>query len=150
VSSLANFGTLTATQARTAVATFSVINYTTYGYVVQIFGDPPTFDSHTIDAMSTLGTSSPGTEQFGINLVANTSPSSFGSNPDNGQFGFGSVASNYSVANEFYYQNGDVIAQASKDSGLTHYTISYLVNVESLTPGGTYAANQTLVVTGTY
>jgi len=150
VSSSANFGTLTATQARTATATFSVINYTTYGYVVQIFGAPPTNDGHTLTAMSTLGTSVPGSEQFGINLVANTSPTSFGSNPDNGQFGYGSVGSNYVTSNQFYYQDGDIIAQASHDSGLTNYTLSYLVNVASLTPGGTYTTNQTLVVTGTY
>ena len=149
-SSGSNFGTLTATSARTATATFSVINYTTYGYVVQVFGPTPTNDAHSIPAMSTLGSSIPGSEQFGINLVANTSPSSFGSNPDNGQFGYGSVSANYANANQFYYQDGDIIAQATKDSGLTNYTISYLVNVASLTPGGTYAAPQTLVVTGTY
>ena len=149
-SSGSDFGILTSTAARTATATFSVVNYTTYGYVVQIFGAPPTNKTHSIAPMSTLGSSLPGTDQFGINLVANTSPSSFGSNPDNGQFGFGSVTSNYSNANQFYYQDGDIIAQATKDSGLTHYKISYLVNVASLTPGGTYSTPQTLVVTGTY
>lgn len=149
-SSVSNFGTLTPTQAKTATATFSVINYTTYGYTVQIFGPTPTNSSHSIPAMSTPGGSNPGTEQFGINLVANTSPMSFGANPDNGQFGFGSVESNYALANQFYYQDGDIIARATKDSGLTNYTISYLLNVANLTPGGTYATNQTLVVTGTY
>lgn len=149
-SSAGNFGTLTPTQAKTATATFSVINYTTYGYVVQIFGSTPTNSTYSIPAMSSLGGSIPGTEQFGINLVANTSPTSFGANPDNGQFGFGSVAANYANSNQFYYQDGDVIAEATSDSGLTNYTISYLLNVASLTPGGTYSANQTLVVTGTY
>lgn len=148
--SVSDFGALTATQARTATATFSVINYTTYGYVVQIFGSTPSNSGHSIPAMSMPDASVVGTEQFGINLVANTSPVSFGSNPDNGQFGFGSVASNYANANQFYYQDGDIIAQATKDSGLTNYTISYLINVASLTPGGTYSAAQTLVVTGTY
>lgn len=149
-SSLTDFGTLTSSQAKTATATFSVVNYTTYGYVVQMFGPTPTHDSHSLPAMSTLGSSAPGTEQFGINLVANTLPTSFGSNPDNGQFGYGSVTSNYASSNQFYYQDGDIIAQAAHDSGLTHYTISFLANVGSLTPGGTYSTHQTLVVTGTY
>jgi hypothetical protein len=149
-SATSDFGVLSSTQARTATATFSVINYTTYGYVVQIFGDTPSNSGHTIPALSALSASTPGTEQFGINLVANTSPSSFGANPDNGQFGFGSVTSNYATANQFYYQDSDIIAQATKDSGLTNYTISYLINVASLTPGGTYSTHQTLVVTGTY
>lgn len=149
-STTTDFGTLTPSQAKTATATFSVINYTTYGYVVQMFGPTPTHDGHSLPAMSTLGGSIPGTEQFGINLVANTSPTSFGSNPDNGQFGYGSVTSNYASSNQFYYQDGDTIAQATHDSGLTHYTISFLANVGNLTPGGTYATHQTLVVTGTY
>jgi hypothetical protein len=77
--------------------TFSVLNYTSYGYVVQIFGDPPTNGTHTIVPMSTTGASQISEEQFGINLVANTVPSSIGANPDNGQFGFGSVESNYNT-----------------------------------------------------
>lgn len=100
--------------------------------------------------MATNDSSHPGTEQFGINLVANTSPASFGANPNNGDFGFGSVAENYNVANQFRYVSGDTIAKAEKSSGETTYTISYLVNVTGLTPGGSYASNQTLVVTGTY
>jgi hypothetical protein len=146
----ANFGTFSATTAATATASFSVSNYTSYGYAVQIFGDPPSYGSHIIDAMTETGPSVPGTQQFGINLVANTSPISFGSNPDNGQFGFGSVTTNYSTANSFRYVSGETIATSSKSSGKTSYTISYIVNVDNLTIGGQYTSNQTIIVTGTY
>lgn len=146
----AQFGKLSPTQASTATSTFSVSNYTSFGYVVQLYGKPPTYMNHSISAMDTTGTSQPGVEQFGINLVANTSPLSFGANPDNGQFGFGSVMPDYSVANKFRYVSGETIARADKSSGETKYTISYLVNVTALTPGGTYNSDQTLVVTGTY
>jgi hypothetical protein len=146
----ANFSDFSPTIASTATANFSVSNYTSYGYVVQIFGQPPTNGSHIITPLSTSDTSKIGIEQFGINLVANTLPISFGSNPNNGQFGFGSISSNYSTANNFRYNNGDTIAYAAKSSGVTIYTISYLVNVASITPGGKYSSNQTIVVTGTY
>jgi hypothetical protein len=149
-SSLANFGSFSPATAATATATFSVSNYTSYGYIVQIVGNPPTKGSHTIAAMSTTGPSQAGTEQFGINLVANTSPISFGANPDHGNFGFGSATSNYGTANNFRYVSGETIASAPKSSGVTTYTISYIVNVSSLTPGGTYSGNQVLVCTGTY
>jgi hypothetical protein len=145
-----NFGSFSSSTATVTTATFSVSNYTSYGYVVQIFGNPPTNGSHTISTMSTTGSSQSGTEQFGINLVANTSPVSVGTNPDNGQFGFGSVAANYATPNQYRYVSGDTIAQAPKSSGLTNYTITYLVNVAGLTPGGIYSSNQTLIVTGTY
>lgn len=146
----ASFGKLSPSQASTATSTFTVSNYTSYGYIVQVYGKPPSYNDRSIAAMDISGTSQPGVEQFGINLVANTSPVSFGTNPDNGQFGFGSVTDDYNVANRFRYISGETIAKAEKSSGETKYTISYLVNVSGLTPGGTYLSNQTLVVTGTY
>lgn len=146
----ASFGSFSPSGPTTAVSTFSVLNYTSYGYIVQISGTPPTYGSHTINAMTSTGASQFGIEQFGINLVANTSPLSFGANPDHGQFGNGSATANYGTANQFRYISGETIASASASSGLTTYTISYLVNVSSLTPGGQYTSNQTLIVTGTY
>jgi hypothetical protein len=145
-----NFGSFSATTPTVTTATFSILNYTSFGYVAQIFGSAPAYGAHTITAMATTGPSQTGVEQFGINLVANTLPVSVGANPDNGQFGYGSVDPNYSTANQYRFVNGETIASAPKSSGLTNYTISYLVNVTGLTPGGTYTSSQTIVVTGTY
>lgn len=150
LTSTANFGTFTAASTMTATATFAVANYTTYGYVVQVYGNPPTNNTHTIDAMPAPNTSQVGVEQFGINLVANTAPGSLGANPNNGQFGYGSVMPNYAIPNNYHYVSGDAVAHAAKNSGLTVYTISYIVNVAPLTPGGRYTSDQTLIVTGTY
>lgn len=148
--STANFGSFSASSAATATSTFQVSNYTSYGYVVQIVGNSPTNGGHALASMSTTGPSQAGTEQFGINLVANTSPISFGANPVQGIAGAGTAASNYATANSYRYVSGETIASAPKSSGVTSYTISYIVNVSSLTPGGQYAANQVLVCTGTY
>jgi hypothetical protein len=147
---LANFGVFSPNTTAVATASFSVLNYSSYGYAVQVFGNTPTNGSHAIAAMNPTGLSQAGTEQFGLNLVANTSPASLGANPDNGSFGFGSVDSNYNVPNNFRFVSGETVAQAAKSSGTTNYTISYVVNVEGLTPGGQYRSNQTLVVLGTY
>ncbi len=150
INSTANFGTFSPSGTATASASFAVSNYTTYGYVVQVLGGTLKNGVHTINGMATTGPSQPGIEQFGINMVANTSPSSFGANPNNGQFGHGSVPGNYSTPNEFRYVNGETVAIATKNSGQTIYTMSYIVNVAQLTPGGIYTSDQTLVVTGTY
>ena len=150
VDASAGFGSFSSTAAATATASFVVTNYTSYGYIVQVEGAPPSNGSHQIDPILTSDTSQVGTEQFGINLVANTSPSSVGSNPDNGISGFGEIATGYDTPNQYQFNSGDTIAQAPKSSGETIYTITYLVNVEALTPGGQYSSNQTLVVVGTY
>lgn len=149
-SSNVDLGTFSAATATTATSTFEVINYTSYGYVIQMLGNPPTYGSNVIDAMGSTGPSQAGTEQFGINLVANTSPVSFGANPDQGQFGFGVAAANYNTPNNYRFASGETIASAPKSSGETSYTISYIVNVGSLTPGGQYAGNQTILCVGTY
>ena len=148
-SSAANFGSFTASAPTTTTATFSVSNYTSYGYVVQLVGTPPQNGAHTISPLTTATASQAGTDQFGVNLVANTTPI-VGANPDNGQFGFGVAATNYNTPNMYRFVSGETIASAPKSSGITNYTLSYLVNVQSLTPGGKYTSNQTLIVTGTY
>jgi hypothetical protein len=144
------FGSFSAGSTATATTTFQVINYTSYGYVVQIIGTAPTNGAHTITPMATSAPSQAGTDQFGINLVANTSPTSLGANPDHGQFGFGSATTNYGTSNNYRFVSGETIASSPKSSGQTIYTISYIVNVNTLTPGGEYDANQTLICTGTY
>lgn len=146
----ANFGSFTPSGASTATATFSVSDYTSYGYVVQLLGNPPSNGAHTLPAMTTTGPSVAGTEQFGVNLVANTSPTSLGANPDHGQFGFGSATANYGTSNQYRYVSGESIVSAPKSSGVTIYTLSYIVNVASLTPGGQYSSAQVLICTGTY
>lgn len=145
-----NFTSFSASTPTTATATFSILNYTSYGYIVQLVGNPPSNGSTTINAMTTTGPSVAGTSQFGVNLVANTSPVSVGANPNTGQFGFGSASANYGTSNQYRYVSGETIAQSTKSSGVTTYTITYLVNVAPLTPGGIYTSNQTLIITGTY
>lgn len=68
VASNANFGILSPTTTATATASFSVLNYTSYGYVVQVAGQAPTNGAHSISSMNIRGSSQSGIEQFGINL----------------------------------------------------------------------------------
>ena len=149
-SSSLNFGNFSAGTTSTTTSTFAVSDYTSYGYVVQVLGSAPSNGGHTITTMSSTGVSTAGTEQFGINLVANTSPSSLGANPDHGQFGFGSATSNYGTTNNYRFVSGETIASAPKSSGVTVYTISYIINVSSITPGGQYAGSQTILCTATF
>ncbi|HEX7368160.1 MAG TPA: hypothetical protein VF261_00705 [Candidatus Saccharimonadales bacterium] len=145
-----SFGSFSPTTTATATAQFQVSDYTSYGYLVIISGKPPAYDGHQLPAMATPAAPTPGTEQFGINLVANTSPTAFGTNPDHGQFGFGEPTANYNTPNKFQYIDGDTIASAQKSSGVTTYTISYVADVNSLTPGGQYKSDQVLICIATY
>ncbi|MGH7234612.1 MAG: hypothetical protein ACREF7_04180 [Candidatus Saccharimonadales bacterium] len=146
-----SFGSFSPTATATATSQFEVIDYTSYGYVVQISGTAPTNSSgHQIQALATNSAPTIGTEQYGFNLVANTLPISFGANPDFGQFGTGTVATNYNTANSYRFDSGDEIAYSGKTSGQTEYTISYIVDVSDVTPGGKYTSVQNIICTATY
>lgn len=148
-----NLGSLSTSLTRTGTANFSVLNYTSYGYIVQVLGNPPDNGGHTLTNMSSPAASTVGTEQFGINLKANTSPTTFGAEPQqvpDNSFSFGTAASGYNTANSYKYVSGNTIASAPKSSGKTTYTVSYIVNTSNNTPGGSYSGKQTLIVIGTY
>ena len=148
-----SLGALSNGATATGTANFSVRNYTSTGYIVQTLGASPTSGSHSLATSSSPTASAAGTEQFGINLVANTMPIAFGADPQqvpDNTFSFGAAASGYSTTNSYKYVPGDTIAAATQSSGQTNYTISYIANVATATPAGQYAMTQTLVCTGTY
>lgn len=148
-----DLGTLSSTTTKTANATFSVKAYLAEGYVVTNASDPPQNGTYSMQALAVPGGPVVGTEQFGINLVANTSPISFGGNPTqspDSTFGFGQATADYSSPNLFKYVKGDVVAQSFESSSFTNYTISYLFNVSNVTPGGSYLLQHDLVATATF
>lgn len=146
-------GVLTSTTTKTANATFSVKTYLASGYTVKQTSPGPTNGSYTLAGMSAAGVSAPGTEQFGINLRANTSPVTFGANPYQNPdvtFSHGQVAAGYNTPNQYKYVQNDTIAYSDESSGQTDYTISYIFNVSNLTAGGTYTLRHVLVATSTF
>jgi hypothetical protein len=150
-----DLGYLNPTQASTANATFYVRAWQTSGYVVRSESDPPTNASggYQLTPMPSQGGSVPGTKQFGINLVANTSPTTFGAPPQqvpDVTFSFGTAASGYDTADQFKHVKGDVIAQAIQSTSVTIYTVSYLFNIDEATPSGRYDFNHVMVATATY
>lgn len=148
-----DLGYLSTTQATTATGTFYVRAWQAGSYAVRTESDPPTNTAgggSQITPLSSPTTSSPGTEQFGINLRDNSSPD-VGTDPQQvHSFSTGTVASGYNTVNNFKHVKGDIIAQSTSSSGTTIYTISYLFNISEITKSGQYRFNHILVATGTY
>ncbi|MBC7581641.1 hypothetical protein H7097_02100 [Aeromicrobium sp.] len=158
-------GQLTSTTTKVASATFSVKSYLASGYSVYTHSPGPKNTNRILSLLSTPSTSATGAEQFGINLVgnscpANTSPgglgacsSGLGADPlevPDSTFAFGHASPGYDIPDSYKYADNDAIAYSNTSSGETDYTISYLYNVSSVTPGGSYVMNQSLVATSTY
>lgn len=149
-----DLGFLSTDEVSTAQGQFYVRAWQAGGYYVTNEADPPTniSNSHQFDTPENPTSSQPGTEQFGMNLVANSSPN-VGENliqqPD-GSFSFGQVASEYAQVNSFLHNKGDVIAFSEESTSVTLYTISYIFNISNATPSGQYEFRQILVATGQY
>lgn len=146
-------GILTSATTKRANATFSVKSYLSSGYVVKQTSVGPTNGGYTLAGMPTTAASVAGTEQFGINLRANTSPPGFGADPvqrPSLSFSHGQVAAGYNVPDQYKYVQNDTIAFSDQSSGQTDYTISYIFNVSNLTAGGTYTLYHVLVATATF
>jgi hypothetical protein len=150
-----DLGYLDTAAARTANATFYVRAWQAGSYSVRTVSNPPTNTSggYQLTPLASPTASAAGTEQFGINLVANTSPTTFGANPQqvpDNTFSFGAAAVGYNTANQYKYVKNDIVAQSTKSTSVTIYTLSYIFNINNATPAGQYTFSHNLVATGTY
>lgn len=145
-SNLADLGVLSNSTVRYGTAAFNVATTAQGGYVVEFTGNPLSFESNTINPLSSPGTSNPGTEQFGFNMVANSSPA-IGLDPYGG---YGQVSSDYNTANSFKFASGDRIAECSRPSSQTNFTMSFIANIQNSSESGQYSSDLNIVATGRY
>jgi hypothetical protein len=147
-----DLGVLTAEHTATKTMVVRIRNYLSGGYTLQIAGDAPKVGTHTLNVPTTPTASAPGTEQFAINAVANTTPS-VGAGPvqvPSDQTSFGVVADDYHTPNLFKYASGGVVARSNSESGRTDYTISMIVNISNKTPAGHYSGDYAAIVIPVY
>lgn len=161
-----DLGSLSSSSTGTGVGVFWIRTYLSSTYLVKTMSQPPTSESGAVlNAKSTTDVSMPGTEEFGINLVANTSPITFGADrvnvpsdsyADGQAFGDGpGGARDYDDSNQYAYGVGDTIARSQatvgrQAVGRTDYTISYIANINNVTAAGTYRMDHDLVAVVTY
>lgn len=142
---------------KAVTANFTVRSYISAGYTVHLDGTPPKNrdGGHILAAMSSAAASSPGTEQFGVNLAANNvAPvGPFGAAPQqlpDSTFGFGEPTTDYDTANLFKFVEDEFIAQSLKSSGVTYYTLSMMANTSKNTPAGFYGTDLYVNVVPTF
>lgn len=128
--------------------TLAAATNATSGYTITYYGDTLTSGGNSIDAMAAKTTSSTGTEQFGINLKSNTTPST-GANASGGS---GAAKSDYNTADQFRYivNTTTDLASASAATASTTYTVSYITNVAATTEAGNYSTTITYICTGNF
>ena len=148
-SSSVDLGALSNLSVKTASHTLIVDSNAVNGFTITLSGATLAKGTDDINAIgATAASSTPGTEQFGINLAANTSPSvgvaASGSSP------IAAVAGQYALANSFAFASGNTVASASSDINATTFTVSYLANIGSGTVFGTYTTILTYAATANF
>ncbi|PIS05561.1 MAG: hypothetical protein COT81_00490 [Candidatus Buchananbacteria bacterium CG10_big_fil_rev_8_21_14_0_10_42_9] len=138
-------GQLDAAVTKTGSHTMSAATDIDNGFNINVSGSTLSSGANIIDAMSTTAASATGLEQFGLNVVANTSPS-VGSDPS-GTAPIGAAANNYNTANSFRFVSGEVVATSTAPINTTTFTVSYIANIAGATESGTYTTTLTYTAT---
>ncbi len=150
-----DFGTLSSSVTSTGTASFYVRAYLNSSYSVVTLSQPPTSENgDTIAPLTSSAAPSTGTEQFGINLVANTSPA-IGADPahqPDSTYANGVAATGYDTDGQFRYNAGESIASSTGEPawGQTNFTISYIANISVLTEAGSYQMVHELAAVPTF
>lgn len=144
-----NLGKLDIDRTATRTMLLNVRSHFAGGYTVQVTGSPPSFEGYTLATPIESIASIQGTEQFGINVVANQTPK-VGADPKSIPEDTpvpGVILPKYGTPNMFAYVNGDIVARTTSQSSQIRYTISMIVNVSGNTPAGHYSGDFSALVT---
>jgi len=140
-----NFGEFTPVLATVAETQMVAGTNADTGYDIIVNGTTLTSGNNVIPALATGDVSRPGTNQFGMNLVANQDPQ-VGQNPSGS--GSGAAQSSYNNPNVYRFVSNDVVANVLEPDEPRKYTTSYIVNISKSQPPGIYVSTLTYVATG--
>lgn len=142
-----NMGDFSTSQPSTGQTQLVIATNASNGYTVAMSGLTMTAGTQAIPALPDATASSPGSNQFGVNLRDNSNPNS-GAEPSGP--GSGTVVARYGQANRFAYRSGDIIASHNGVSDFRKYTVTYLVNINSSQAPGIYSSTFTYTGLGNF
>lgn len=143
-----DLGQMSPTSTLTAQSQMAVGTNASQGFVITASGSPPSAGTNQIAPIKTPTVSRPGTNQFGINLVANNQPR-IGADPE-GPFTNAVPTDSYSQANYYIYNSGDVVAHSPNVSLMRKFTVSYIINSSPDLRAGVYSTTITFIASGRF
>jgi hypothetical protein len=143
-----DMGQLETDSTLVARSQMSVGTNATGGFAITSVGIPLAAGTSVIDGMSVPSESVPGSNQFGINLVANTTPA-VGEDPE-GEWANAVPSPDYGTPDQYKYVSGDVIAESPNVSLMKKFTISYIVNASPGLRAGVYNTTITYIASGRF
>lgn len=143
-----DMGQLSDKSTLTAQSQMAVGTNATAGFAITAMGSTMAAGTSVIDPLAAPTESAPGSNQFGINLVANNKPD-VGIDPE-GPWANALPAPDYAVANRYKYNPGDVIAYSPNVSLMRKFTVSYIANSSKNLRAGVYSTTITYIASGRF
>jgi len=143
-----DMGDLSPDSTLTAQSQMAVGTNASGGFAITANGIPPAAGTSVIDPLPAPTDSTPGVNQFGINLVANTAPA-IGNNPE-GDWSNALPTGDYAVPDKYTYVPGDVVASSPNVSLMEKFTVSYILNSSPTLRAGVYSTTITYIASGRF
>jgi len=143
-----DMGTLSEVSTLTAQSQMAVGTNASGGFAITVSGTPLAAGTNVIDAPSVATESTPGKNQFGINLVENNELN-VGKDPE-GIWANAVPSPGYGEANKFKYVSGDVVAYSPNVSLMKKFTVSYIVNSSPKLRAGVYTTTINYIASGRF
>lgn len=143
-----DMGDLSANQTLIAQSQMAVGTNASAGFVITANGAPLSAGTSVINSLPSPTESQRGTNQFGINLVANTAPS-VGNDPE-GPWTNANPSASYGIPDRYKFVSGDVVAESPNVSLMRKFTVSYIVNSRDDIRPGVYTTTVTYIASGRF
>ena len=119
------------------------------GYSITVNGTTLQSGTNSITGLAAQTAATTGASQFGLNLRANATPA-VGSDPTGGIGAVGTYTANYGTTNQYRFDSGDAVANATVPTNANTFTSSYIVNIPGLQAAGVYTATMTYICTANF
>lgn len=143
-----DMGTLTPNDTLVAASQMAVGTNASGGFAITANGTAPSAGTNVIKGSVSPAASAPGTNQFGINLVANNTPA-IGNDPQ-GEWANAVASADYNLPNQYKYVPGDIVAYSPNVSLMKKFTVSYILNANPSLRAGVYTTTINFVASGRF
>lgn len=143
-----DMGELRPNTTLTARSEMAVGTNASAGFTITAYGAPVSAGTSVIPSSTVPTRSTPGQNQFGINLVENDDPL-LGDDPE-GEWANAVASPEYSIKNHYLFRPGDVVAYSPNVSLMKKFTVSYILNSSPDLRAGVYTTTINFIAAGRF
>lgn len=143
-----DMGTLSHDSTLTAQSQMAAGTNATRGFVITANGETLSAGTNVIDALGSPSSSTPGVNQFGINLTRNDELQ-IGELPE-GSWTNAFASPKYAQPNKYLFVSGDPVAYSTNVSLMKKFTVSYIVNSSQSLRAGVYTTTINYIASGRF